>query len=125
LREAAEGEKALLGRAWPFREELTDPETLGYGWSRQESDEGGPPEEWYRGSRLVIHQLMRLAFEEGESYLVEVLEHERESTAAQLAYALADAERKGHGYQENGAGISFGVSRPLCCCPDGNLRLRG
>jgi hypothetical protein len=41
---------------------------------------------------------MRLAFEEGESYLVELLERERENTAAQLAYALADAERKGHSY---------------------------
>ena len=80
------------------REEFTDPETLGYAWSIKEAYEGGPPEERYRGPRLLIHKLMRLAFEEGESYLVDLLERERESTAAQLAYALADAERKGHSY---------------------------
>jgi hypothetical protein len=32
---------------------------------------------------------MRLAFEEGANWLVEVLEREREGVAAQAAYALA------------------------------------
>ena len=89
------GDDAPLSRAWPFREKLVDPETLAYSWSRKASDEGGVPEEWYRAPRMLIHKLMREAFEDGAHYLVEVLERERESTAAQLAYALADAERKG------------------------------
>jgi hypothetical protein len=98
-RQAESETVAALLRAWPFKEEFTDPETLGYTWSRAESDQGGPPEEWFRGPRLLIHELMRLALEDGAHYLVEVLERERQSTAAQLAYALADAERKGHGYR--------------------------
>ena len=39
--------------------------------------------------RLILHRHMRLAFEEGADWLVEMLEEERESVAAQAAYALA------------------------------------
>lgn len=38
----------------------------------------------------TMHKLLRLAFEDGESWLVEVLEYERESVAAQAAYALRE-----------------------------------
>ena len=41
------------------------------------------------GARLLLCRHMRLAFEEGASWLVEALEEERESVAAQCAYALA------------------------------------
>ena len=94
------GDEALA-RAWPFSEELTDPETLAYPWARDSfapERDSGPPEEWYRGPRLLLHKLMRLAHEDGATAIVEMLEREREATAAQLAYALADAARKGHGY---------------------------
>ncbi|CAA9431680.1 MAG: hypothetical protein AVDCRST_MAG28-1498 [uncultured Rubrobacteraceae bacterium] len=37
---------------------------------------------------------MRLAYEDGADWLVEVLEYERESASAQLAFALEDYERK-------------------------------
>ena len=38
----------------------------------------------------TIHKLMRLAYEDGETWLVEVLEQERESVAVQAAYASRD-----------------------------------
>ena len=41
----------------------------------------------------TIHRLMRIAHEAGAGDLVELLERERESTAAEAAVALADAER--------------------------------
>ncbi len=41
----------------------------------------------------TMHKLLRLAFEDGETWLVEVLELEREAVAAQAAYALR--ERRG------------------------------
>jgi hypothetical protein len=83
-------DREKLRRAWPFAEEATDPETLHFDYS----EPGPAPEEWYRRTRTLIHKLMRLAHEAGEHSLVEVLERYRESTAAQLAYAIQDAERK-------------------------------
>jgi hypothetical protein len=41
------------------------------------------------GVRLLVCRFMRLAFEEEADWLVEMLEAERESVAAQAAYALA------------------------------------
>ncbi len=43
------------------------------------------PREFY----ALLHRFMRLAYEEGEAWLVEPLEKEREQIAAQAAYALA------------------------------------
>ena len=43
---------------------------------------------------MLIHKLMRLAFEEDADYLMEELEMQREHVAAQLAYVLVDSERK-------------------------------
>jgi hypothetical protein len=89
-RDAVDDEEAL-GRAWPFAEELTNPETLGFDYA----EPGGPvPGDWYRHPRLVIYRLMRLARQEGLHYIVERLEPLRESTAPQLAYAIQHAERK-------------------------------
>ncbi len=42
------------------------------------------------GSLQSIHRCMRIAYEEREAWLVEVLEGERQSVAAQCAYALRD-----------------------------------
>lgn len=41
-------------------------------------------------SLYTLHKLMRIAFEEGETWLVEVLEIERESVAAQIAFVLVN-----------------------------------
>ncbi len=37
---------------------------------------------------------MRIAYDWGANWLVEVLEYEREAASAQLAFALEDSERK-------------------------------
>ncbi len=49
-----------------------------------------PPLDCLLGTLMTMHKLLRLAFEDGESWLVEVLEYEREAVAAQAAYALRD-----------------------------------
>ena len=48
------------------------------------------PEDHLLDTLATMHKLLRLAFEDGESWLVEVLEYERESVAAQAAYALRE-----------------------------------
>ena len=56
-------------------------------------DPGAPPYDVYLDARNLLHKLMRLAFEDGADWLVEVLEHEREGVAAQAAFALVLRER--------------------------------
>lgn len=85
------GDETLV-RAYPFVEELADPQTLGFDYS--DPERGSTPEDWYREDRMLTHKLMRLAFEGGASWIVEELEKIRQSTAAQLAYAVQDYERK-------------------------------
>ena len=48
-----------------------------------------PPYEVYRDALMLLHRLMRLAFEAEADWLVETLEIKRESVAEQAAYALA------------------------------------
>jgi hypothetical protein len=49
----------------------------------------GLPSDDYRNDRLLVHRVMRLAFEADADWLVETLEGERVQVAAQCAYALA------------------------------------
>ncbi len=42
----------------------------------------------------TLHKLLRIAREEGQTWLVEILERERESEAAQAAVALENANRR-------------------------------
>ena len=44
----------------------------------------------FLGSLETLDKVMRVAHEDGETWLVELLERERESVAAQAAYALRD-----------------------------------
>ena len=57
--------------------------------SRQARHYGPPFDAYQRDRRLTVPRHMRLAFEEGASWLVQVLGREREEVAAQAAYALA------------------------------------
>jgi hypothetical protein len=87
-RERADG---LLLAAWPLDRGRTDTETLAY---VQEPEPMGlrdhdPPYDSFLMDRMLVHRLMRLAFEEDASWLVEALEPEREQVSAQAAYALA------------------------------------
>ena len=81
----AEADVALL-RAFPVIAERVDTETKGFDYDRL----GETPYDMWRHSRTVIHMLQRLAFQEGEDWLVEILEQGREQVAAQTAFALAE-----------------------------------
>ena len=82
---------ARLLAAFPLDRSRTDGETLAYVKDPDAHGRGShdPPFDSFQSARMLIHRHMRLAFEEGASWLVEALEEERESVAAQAAYALA------------------------------------
>jgi hypothetical protein len=44
-------------------------------------------------SLYTLHKVMRIAFQDGETWLVEMLELERESVSARAAQALRDRDR--------------------------------
>lgn len=95
--EHEDAEEAALMRAYPvIPERVCAATTTAYDY--HVFDPGGPsgqPTEVYRDARRLTHKLMRLAYEEGADWLVEVLEYEeRESASAQMAFALEDFERK-------------------------------
>ncbi len=47
-----------------------------------------PAYDHLREARFILHKCMRVAFEAQERWIVESLEHERENTAAQLAWLI-------------------------------------
>ncbi len=51
---------------------------------------------------MLMHKLLRLAYEDGETWLVEVLEYEREAVAAQAAYALRERREERDGLRPAG-----------------------
>ncbi len=79
--------EGLLLRAFPFRAERVMEGSAG---DIADPIPGQrPPYDSWRDDRLDIHAVMRVAHEWGMVWLVEILEHERESVAAQCAYARA------------------------------------
>ncbi len=78
-----------LRRAYP-----NPPEKVRAGVLRWEEDTDHmrevPPSEYLLDTLMTMHKLLRLAFKDGECWMVEVLELERQSVAAQCAYALRD-----------------------------------
>jgi hypothetical protein len=77
-------------RAFPLIRERASGMTLDYlAAGREHQRAYNPPYDEYRAERLLIHGLMRRAFEEVADWLVEVLERHREHAAAQAAFALA------------------------------------
>jgi len=94
----AEGRaEALLLAAFPLDRGKADAESAAYakdpdGYARRNAC---PPSDMYRDALMLVHRLMRLAFEGEATYLVETLEGEREKAAAQAAYALALEEEAG------------------------------
>ena len=87
--------EALL-RAYPFRRDLMDDDFRDFDYVGGQRMGGADPlpRDWCEHQRMVIHKLMRLAFEEDADCLMEELEMQREHVAAQLAYVLVDSERK-------------------------------
>ena len=85
-----EQDEEPLVRAFPFIRERVCIEILRYPEDPESrGDFSSAPYDTFRHSRHLIHKLMRLAYEDGQDWLVETLEPKREETAAQAAYALA------------------------------------
>ncbi len=62
-------------------------------WERDEwNSDGMPPLDLLLDSLGTLHKLMRLAFEDGEDWLVEILEYQRQETAARAACALEESD---------------------------------
>ena len=90
-------EEEALKRAYPVISERVCTETVAFDYRYGPGNEYGPgdtPTEVYQDARRLLCKEMRLAYEEGADWLVEVLEYEREAASAQLAFALEDYERK-------------------------------
>ncbi len=83
-------ERALL-RAYPDTpEKVREMIRL---WERDEWANGGPPPlDLLLDSYYTLCKLMRIAFEDGEDWLVELLEDQRQETAARAAFASEIAE---------------------------------
>ena len=96
-REHEDAEEAALRRAYPTIPGRVCTETLAFDYRIDPDNPHGPDEEPTAASqdaRRLLCKCMRLAYEEGADWLVEVLEYERESASAQLVFALEDYEQK-------------------------------
>ena len=83
---------ALLECAFPLDRDRADVDTLAYVEDPDSNGRRGypPPFDNFMEDRMLVCRLMREAFEEkSASWLVEILEVEREKVAAQAAYVLA------------------------------------
>ncbi len=92
-----EEDEAALRLAYPVIPDRVCYETVAFDYRFGPGNEYGPgdqPTEVYQDARRLLCHQMRVAYEEGADWLVEVLEYERESASAQLAFALEDYERK-------------------------------
>jgi hypothetical protein len=76
-----------LRRAFPLRAELADAESTGLLADPIRGNRH--PVDYWRDARHDTHAVMRVAYERGMTWLVERREAERESIAAQCAYATA------------------------------------
>jgi hypothetical protein len=87
---------AAARRAYPFRRDLMDDDFRDFDYAGGEEMAGAYPlpEDWCRYQRIVLHKLMRTAFAEEATYVLDNLEKHREHVAAQLAYVLHDRENK-------------------------------
>ena len=63
-------------------------------WERDEGTRGPTPADALLDSLEVVHKTMRVAYEGEQTMLVELLEQERQSYAAQCAYAVRDYPRQ-------------------------------
>ena len=75
--------------AFPLDRARADGGSIAYAEDPDEPRTHEPPSEAFRNARMLLHRLMRLAFENGADWLVESLEEDRQEVAAQCAYAIA------------------------------------
>ncbi len=78
-----------LRRAYP---DVPEKVRTGVETWEEDTDEGHEmgPADCLLDTLMTMHKLLRLAYEDQEGWLVEILELERESVAAQAAFALRD-----------------------------------
>jgi hypothetical protein len=85
-----EGAEAMR-RAYPLIPERVCGETVAFFKNKQ--IEEPLPGDVYQDARFLLHRFMRLAYDAKHTWLVEVLEGERESVAAQAAFAFEHYSR--------------------------------
>ncbi len=85
-----------LRRAYPDVPEKVRAGVLRWEEDTDHAREAGPVD-CLLDTLMTMHKLLRLAYEDGESWLVEVLEYEREAVAAQADYALRDRHQERSG----------------------------
>jgi len=87
--EAEEAQDAALVRAYPVAklEERVDPETTERDYHKPNPNKD--PVDIFFDARMYTLRLMRLSWDVGQHWMLEVLEEEREGASAQLAFALA------------------------------------
>ena len=74
-----------LARAYPEPPEYVREQLLR--WERDERNGGDLPVDLLLDSLMTVRKLVRLAHEDGEDWLLEILEHERQELAARAAFA--------------------------------------
>lgn len=84
-------EDRLIRAAYPLLPERVDVETIGFDYGRYDME---MPSDAYHDLRRILHRHMRLAYEEGVVWLVEMLEYEREHVSAQASFAMEDYQRQ-------------------------------
>lgn len=83
--EYEELEEAALRRAYPTIPERVCAETVAFDYRLGPDNwyvPGDPPTDAFEDARRLLCKMMRLAYEEGADWLVEVLEYEREGASA-------------------------------------------
>ena len=90
--EAQKKDSEAIRRAYPVIRERVEEDTLDFDY--EDPDRGFGPVDWHTDTRRLIHKLMRQAYEERATWLVEGLELDREHVTAQLSFALADYEER-------------------------------
>lgn len=85
-----EDHRRALVRAYPDVPETVTGKVLQ--WERDEEPHSGAVVDSLLSSLGTLSKLMRVAHEDGETWIVELLETEREGIAAQLSYALRDRD---------------------------------
>ena len=93
-RDAPTGDKYLRALLQAYPNPPEDVRERVRRWQLDEGPEGPAVFDILMDTLGTLRRLIRIAYEDGERWLVEVLEEHRESIAAQAAVALADLEER-------------------------------
>ncbi|MDP9485432.1 MAG: hypothetical protein M3Q49_06520 [Actinomycetota bacterium] len=93
-------EVAAMMRAFPDAPEHVRSRVVA--WELDEEPYEAPVYDSLQDSLYTVHKVMQVAYADGETWLVEMLELQRESVAAQAAYALRERREKRDGLRPVG-----------------------